>query len=463
MKIPFLVIGGGLSGLAAAIRAARFIPNVTLAEQHSRLGGLNSYFFRNNTLFETGLHAITNYAPPGDKGAPLNRLLRQLKLRRSDLTFCQQLESEIHFVNQASLRFANDINLLSAEIERVFPHCRAPFANIIAFVREYDAFAIRPFISAKQYLSAELGDPLLVDMILCPLMYYGSSCSNDMDLSQFAIMFRAIFLEGMFRPAGSMKDFLETLEAQLHRYDVTIRLKTKVRKLIPVDNNTVKVVLDCGEELLAGFVLSTIGLTETLSLLDTQNSANVTENERLAFIETIFQLGRSGGASLPKHKTIIFYNTEKSFSYQVPGTAIDPSSGVICFPGNFMDLPARDAIEVRATHLANFRTWQRFHVDPQLYKHKKRAAATESRKRIEEIVGSFGDDIVFENTFTPITINRYTGKTAGAIYGSPNKIKDGDLGFPNIYLAGTDQGFLGIVGAMLSGVSITNQHFLAKL
>ncbi|RPJ12361.1 MAG: NAD(P)/FAD-dependent oxidoreductase, partial [Deltaproteobacteria bacterium] len=62
MKVPLLVIGGGLSGLAAAIRAARFSPDVLLVEKHIRLGGLNSYFFRNGILLETGLHAITNYA-----------------------------------------------------------------------------------------------------------------------------------------------------------------------------------------------------------------------------------------------------------------------------------------------------------------------------------------------------------------------------------------------------------------
>ena len=32
--------------------------------------------------------------------------------------------------------------------------------------------------------------------------------------------------------------------------------------------------------------------------------------------------------------------------------------------------------------------------------------------------------------------------------------------FKRLYIAGTDQGFLGIVGAMLSGISIANKHVL---
>jgi hypothetical protein len=43
------------------------------------------------------------------------------------------------------------------------------------------------------------------------------------------------------------------------------------------------------------------------------------------------------------------------------------------------------------------------------------------------------------------------------------KIKDGNIGYDNLFIAGTDQGFLGIVGSMLSGVSIVNQHILPKL
>ena len=116
MKVPVLVIGGGLSGLAAAIRVARFSPHVLLLEKHSRLGGLNSYFYRNKTLYETGLHAITNYAGPKDKKAPLNRLLRQLKLRRSELVFCEQHHSVVVFNGCTSLKFSNDFDLFQSEI-----------------------------------------------------------------------------------------------------------------------------------------------------------------------------------------------------------------------------------------------------------------------------------------------------------------------------------------------------------
>ena len=78
----------------------------------------------------------------------------------------------------------------------------------------------------------------------------------------------------------------------------------------------------------------------------------------------------------------------------------------------------------------------------------------------EEIVGNYRRFIVYQDSFTPVTIERFTRKAQGAVYGSGIKIKDGRTPWPNLFLAGTDQGYLGIVGAMLSGITVVNQHIL---
>ena len=62
--------------------------------------------------------------------------------------------------------------------------------------------------------------------------------------------------------------------------------------------------------------------------------------------------------------------------------------------------------------------------------------------------------------FTPTTIRRFTGHENGAIYGAPRKQLDGTTSVKNLYLCGTDQGYLGIVGALVSGVSMANRHCL---
>ncbi|MGB3212631.1 MAG: FAD-dependent oxidoreductase [Desulforhopalus sp.] len=463
MRVPFLVIGGGLSGLAAAIRTARFNPQVLLLEKHSRLGGLNSYFYRNNTLFETGLHAITNYAGPADKSAPLNRLLRQLKLRRKELTFCEQFQSEVVFQGCTSLKFSNNFELFESEINSKFPEADSHFRKLLGFLSDFDPFVPAPFTSAKEFLTGMLRDRLLVDMLLCPLMYYGSSHENDMDLSQFAIMFRAIYQEGMFRPQGSIKDFLDLLIDHYLKLGGSFKKNCGVEKILHHKNKASGVLLKSGDVIECDYILSTIGCDETRRLLDDTATAPSEDQQRLGFVETIYQIPEKSASHLPQKKTIIFYNDGSLFTYKTPESLVDYSSGVICFPGNFRGLDRTDTREIRSTHLANYRQWKTISADREQYKSQKKATSKCSSHCLENIIGSFAENIIFENSFTPVTIERYTSKISGAIYGNPTKIKDGNIGFTNLFLAGTDQGFLGIIGSMLSGVSIVNQHILPKL
>ncbi|EKD35289.1 MAG: hypothetical protein ACD_75C01964G0014 [uncultured bacterium] len=462
MKVPLLVIGGGLSGLAAAIRAARFSPDVLLVETHSRLGGLNSYFYRNKTLFETGLHAITNYAEPDNKKAPLNRLLRQLKLQRRDLSFCQQIQSEIVFRDCASLLFSNDFELFRSEVSTKFPDSAGQFHRLLQFLETFDPFHPAPFRSTRSFLTEIIANPLLVEMMLCPLMYYGSSYEQDIDLSQFAIMFRAIFQEGMFRPKGTIKDFIDLLDAHYRSLGGNLRLNCGVKKILLNQNRAIGAELTTGETVECDHIVSTIGHEETLRLLTGLPSPQA-RLPRLGFVESIFRIQEPSPPTLPADRTIIFFNNGERFNYKIPADFVDFSSGVVCFPANFQELPEKMVREVRSTHLANYTKWKNLSANPAEYSAQKQAASRHSVQLLENIIGSFSANIVYEDTFTPVTIERYTSKIGGAIYGSPVKIKDGNIGFSNLFLAGTDQGFLGIIGSMLSGVSIVNQHVLPKI
>jgi phytoene dehydrogenase-like protein len=66
------------------------------------------------------------------------------------------------------------------------------------------------------------------------------------------------------------------------------------------------------------------------------------------------------------------------------------------------------------------------------------------------------------DTFTPRTIRHFTGHVHGCVYGAPRKHWDGTTPFENVFLCGTDQGFLGIVGAMISGITMANRHILRQ-
>lgn len=461
MKKPLIIIGGGLSGLAAAIRFARYSSNVILLEKHTKIGGLNSYYYRNKILFETGLHAITNYAEPGEKHAPLNKLFRQLKLSRKQFQTYPQTCSEIHFLENENLLFSNDFAKLTDEVSTKFQASRKGFLQLVNDIATFDPFTPRPYRSAKKFVYNYLQDELLTDMLLCPLMYYGSSVENDLDLSQFVIMFRSIYQEGMFRPEGTIKTFLDMLLEHYKNLGGTIKLSAKVVKIVHENGTVHAIELENGEKFECESVISTIGVDETQNLLGKNPTPKA--NSRLGFIESIFLLNKDKECLLPKDRTIIFYNQGRKFHYSNPENMVDLRSGVICLPGNFHGREEQDFIEIRSTHLASYASWHEKSQDAQSYKDAKEKVSQASLAILESFVGNFGDRVVYKDTFTPLTIKRYTSKIDGAIYGAPVKIKDGEIGFSNLFIAGTDQGFLGIVGSMLSGVSMVNRHILPKL
>ena len=455
-----IIIGGGLSGLAAGIRSARFGRKTLIVEQHSLPGGLNSYYYRQGYLLETGLHAMTNFAAPGNKHAPLNRLFRQLKLSRKQFITHEQLGSEVIFP-QASLRFSNDFILLCDEIARVFPARIDRFRAMAEEVDAYDPFAEKPWQSARVFLHDRLAEPLLEDMLLLPLMVYGNAEEHDMDLGQFAIMFRALFLEGFFRPQGTIKDLIDMLLDQYSKFEGEIRFRTPVAAIISTDEKVHGIRLENGEEITADAVLSTVGIpgTAKLSGWDLDISRYI---GRMTFMESIAMLPELHLPPERAGRTILFYSLNEKLRYHQPVEAIDPSWGVICFPNNFQGLGTKNdaPVQVRVTNAANYALWQQAAADKEQYRQLKEECGRLSTAAVGQLLGPYQQGAVFQDSFTPMTIERFTEKRGGAVYGSPIKIKSGRTPFENLFIAGTDQGYLGIVGAMLSGVTIVNQHLL---
>jgi phytoene dehydrogenase-like protein len=74
----------------------------------------------------------------------------------------------------------------------------------------------------------------------------------------------------------------------------------------------------------------------------------------------------------------------------------------------------------------------------------------------------FRHAVIDTDMFTPLTIRRYTGHEGGAVYGSTEKRYDGTTHLKNLFICGNDQGLVGIVGAILSGIGIANKYLLKE-
>ncbi|MEM6689702.1 MAG: NAD(P)/FAD-dependent oxidoreductase [Planctomycetota bacterium] len=461
-----IIIGAGMSGLAAGIRLAHFDQRVCILERHYTIGGLNSFYRMGGRDYDVGLHAMTNFARKGDKRGPLAKLIRQLRFRWEDFKLAEQIGSSIRFPG-VSLDFNNDVDLLRQEIRESFPSQIDGFDALCDKLLDYtDMDGDHPLFmrSAREVMSQTITEPLLIEMLLCPLMWYGNARENDMDFGQFCIMFRACYLEGFGRPFKGVRVILKNLVKKFRGLGGELKLRHGVSKIHTDEGRAVGVVLDDGTEIEGRRILSSAGNLETMRLCDDVSRVDVARAGKLSFIESISILDCQP-QDLGFDRTIVFYNDSPTFHWAKPTDGLcDARTGVICSPNNYIydsdegRLP--DGV-VRITTLADHDRWCQ--LSDSQYRIAKVAQYDEATASAVRFMPDFRSRVIDTDVFTPKTIRRFTWHDNGAVYGAPDKQIDGTTHLPNVFLCGTDQGFVGIVGAIVSGISMANRHCLVDV
>lgn len=455
-----VIIGAGMSGLSAGIRLAHYNQKVCILERHKTIGGLNSFYRLGGRDFDVGLHAVTNYAPKGTKKGPLARVLRHLRLSWEEFALVPQIGSSIAFPD-VTLNFDNRFENFEQEVAQAFPGQVDGLRSMVSELLDYDQLGLGASGgSAREFVARHISDPLLREMIFCPLLYYGGARERDMEFGQFCIMFRSIFLEGFARPSNGVRLILKKLLQKFKSLGGELRLRAGVQEIRSKNGHVNSLKLEDGTEIYGKRFLSSAGWRETMNLCE---ESQKTEAEggvppgKLGFVETISVLDR-----VPKRlghdRTIVFFNDSPNFCYENPESLVDLRSGVVCSPNNFdYEEPIGEGM-IRITALANFDKWH---------------ALSEEKYRLEKLrwydrllgsavrfVPDFRSNVIETDMFTPLTVRRFTGKENGAIYGAPEKRYDGLTHLNNLYVCGTDQGMVGIIGAIVSGITIANRYLL---
>jgi len=360
------------------------------------------------------------------------------------------------------------------EVAREFPAEADRFQRLVCRIREYDDARLdMPYAATRPILRDALHDPVLIEMILCPIMFYGSAEERDMDFTSFVTLFKSIFLEGFARPRAGVRTIIKTLVRKFREHGGEIKMRCGVRAINHDGTRATGVTLESGESLTADVVLSSVGYEETMMLSrhdeDKQvqsskfkvqkDAARDCEPGQLSFVESIAVLD-CPPARLGHEATIVFYNDSDTFTYARPDSPVDLRSGIVCCPNNYRSHDDMAEGVFRLTWLADYRPWMSWNQEE--YAAAKAKYQADFMAVGERFLPGFRDHVVFADMFTPRTIHYYTGHLNGAVYGSPRKRRDGRTHLENLYICGTDQGYLGIVGAMLSGITMANMHVLGK-
>ena len=160
-------------------------------------------------------------------------MIRQLRFSWEDFQLAEQIGSSIRFPGVA-LDFTNDIELLESQIAERFPSEVDGFRKLCESLLDYsDMDGSDPSFmrSAREVMAEHIRDPLLIEMLICPLMWYGNAREDDMDFGQFCIMFRACYLEGFGRPFKGVRVILKNLVRKFRGLGGELKLRSGVSKI----------------------------------------------------------------------------------------------------------------------------------------------------------------------------------------------------------------------------------------
>lgn len=470
------IIGAGPSGLTAAVRLTHFGVKVCLIEAHTRLGGLNSWHHVKGIEISSGLHAFTNYKTDG-RGGVLGKLLRQLRILIDDLELYPQKGSSIRFPS-ATLKFTNDPELFRQQVAEAFPNDIAGFDRLrLAIITTDEAEFTTKQSSARAVLEEYIHNPLLVDMLLCPVMFYGNPggvgdgmdktrARPDMDWLLFCVVWKCIFETGLACPAGGMRGIWEQLVKRFTDNGGELITGTGVQSMTTTadEKKVHSLVLADGRVIEARTVFSSAGMQETARLLGDEDIR--LDDNPISVVEGVSILDQPSAAA-GFEDTTVFYSLDDNLVFARPQGLTDRRSGVLCAMDNYLLPEEKKKPILKATCLASYPAWRG--LAKEQYAKSKQQAALDFAEDMDKIGVTIGNARTatgkygyFDDVFTPLTLERFTGHREGALYGSPIKSRTGETGLDNLFLIGADQGFHGIVGAMLSGVAMVNRHYLSK-
>jgi phytoene dehydrogenase-like protein len=466
-----IVVGAGFSGLSCAVRLGMMGKKVLLIEKHKIFGGLNSYYTRKmggrTILFDSGLHALTNFCGPKDRHLPLGKVLKQLRLSYFDLKLCPQTESLLSFP-WGSVRFSNEAGIFWGELAAKFPDHVSELEVFQAFLKSYDEFSAEnqnsPFIDARLKLQEFLSSPQLVSLFLLAPLCYGSAWEHTMDWNLFVCLFRSIFLEGLSRPQEGILGLIKPLTEKLEELNVTVLTGKAVAKYIFSETTASQVLgieLADGNSIYADQVYCSTGINQLLSKIKNSIRPKI-PSKVLTFVEVCaVVLKKDLRSHIPW--TLKFESLSDEIQYSIPPTPYAKNLLIWSCSANYLS-GVDDPEEVgflKLSLLANSTFWTT--CSAMEYENKKIELLADVQSLIKEKFPQLSDVIIGFDAFTPRTISKYTGHAGGAVYGGVEKWKEGKTPWENLFVIGADQGLPGIVGSMLSGITMANQYGFSSI
>lgn len=433
MEKRIVIIGAGISGLAAGCYAAMNGYEVRIVEAHSLPGGLCTSWRRKGYLIDDSCHCLMGTGP----ASPYHAIWRELGALQGRRIVDYEYFAGMTALDGRVFRLYTDLDRLERHMKELSPADAAATEEFCGYVRRFADFnvpvgkpaelmglldglrmmlGILPFIRlfgelgllTMESFAARFKDPLLRDGIRNA--NYGAPGSLFSLVMPLGWMSRK---DGGY-PVGGSLAVARAIEARFTGLGGTVRYGARVTKVLERSGRATGVRLEDGTEMEADCVIAACDMKSTLmGLLDGSRidpvHKELLDSGALTGPVTQVAVGVNLDLSGSPAAQLEVFQLAKPISiggrsvewFNVKNYAFDPAMAP---PGKSVLL---------SMFLSEWRHWEKLKGDPAAYKAEKERTAEACIGALETHYPGIRTRVEMVDVATPLTYERYTGNWKG--------------------------------------------------
>lgn len=402
-----VVVGSGLGGLTAANRLGRSGYSVLLAEQHTQLGGLATYFRRRHHVFDVALHgfpvgmvkSLRKYWGP----AFAERIVQVKRIVFDNPQF--HLETTFDMADFTRL-LVEHFGVAQSQVDAFFTAIRS--MNYYDDRSEPTRGLFERFFPGRRDVWRLLMEPIT----------YANGSTLDEPAISYGIVFGNFMSRGVYTFLGGTDLMLDMMAAELRANGVDCETGCRVERIL-VDGGRVAGAVVNGREIACRAVISNGNLLSTVHDLvgDAHFSPDFLASlagVRLSNSSCQVYIGIRPGEKLPEIGDLLFTSTHPEFdSDALCAPQVTSRTYSVYYPSI---RPGSSQYTIVASMNARHEDWAGY--DRVAYREAKNRLVEDTLDALETYVPNIRRIADYTEAATPRTFARYTLHPRGASFGT---------------------------------------------
>ncbi len=480
-KWDVLIIGSGISSLTCAALLAKRGKSVCVLEQYNKPGGYLHCFSRFGERFETGAHYVGAMA----EGQPFRELLNYLGVYDESLFVpLDPAGFDVFNFPGFQVRFPQGYEGVMRALAEQFPDERVAIHTYFEMVRKVvDQFPTYQFNAASDIetptealqtsLATVVGRLTSNPRLQCVLFSY--CIHHGVAPEDIPFGFHAIVTDSLIRGAYGLKNGGDAVARkfveQIEKSGGTVRMSTRVARLITRDKHIAEVITEAGESLTAEWVIAGIHPKAVFGLVSDPEILSPAFRSRIASLKEstgIFGVYAACSVDMPISplRNYYYFDSDNPKAY-LESTSPTTPGAVFVSSGTRVLREGQKTIPV-SFHASSPMTWfepwraSAYGARPQDYKNLKNELAESIFSLVERHQPGMRASIKQFVTSSPLTNLHFNGSEEGSSYGIYHSFQNTgarSLGprthIRNLLLTGQNCLFPGLLGSAVSALRTT--------